>query len=60
VRSSDNLTERLRLNGTGIGFYGTTPAARQTVGGSRRSNNALASLLTALAKLGLVTDSSTG
>jgi hypothetical protein len=60
VRSSDNLIERMRLNGAGIGFYGTTPAARQTVGGSRRGNNALTSLLTALAKLGLVTDSSTG
>lgn len=60
VRSSDNMTERLRLGGGGIGFYGASPASRQTVGGSRRGNNALASLLTALAKLGLVTDSSTG
>lgn len=43
----------------GIGFYGTTPVTtKPTVSGSRGSNAALASLLTALASLGLVTDSS--
>lgn len=41
-----------------IGFYATAPAAKQTVTGSRGSNAALESLLTALATLGLITDSS--
>lgn len=42
-----------------VGFYGTSPAAKQTVTGSRGGNAALASLLTALAAIGLITDSST-
>jgi hypothetical protein len=48
--------------GTGsgqIGFFQATTAAKQTVTGSRGGNAALASLLTALAAYGLVTDSST-
>ena len=42
----------------GVGFFGATPAAKQTVTGSRGGNAALASLLTGLANLGLITDSS--
>lgn len=42
-----------------LGFYNTTPVAKQTVSGSRGGNAALASLLTALASYGLVTDSTT-
>lgn len=45
-------------DGSNVGFYNTTPAAKQTVTGSRGGNAALASLLTALAAIGLVTDSS--
>ncbi len=41
-----------------VGFYGAEAAAKPTVTGSRGSNAALASLLTALAGLGLLTDSS--
>jgi hypothetical protein len=41
-----------------LAFYGTNPAAKPTVTGSRGGNAALASLLTALAGLGLLTDSS--
>jgi hypothetical protein len=41
------------------GFFGATPVAKPTVTGSRGSNAALASALTALANLGLITDSST-
>lgn len=52
----------LRIQASGsaaqIGFLGATPAARQTVTGSRGGNAALASVLTALATLGLITDSS--
>ena len=40
-----------------VGFYGATPAAKPTITGSRGGNAALASLLTQLAALGLVTDS---
>ncbi|MFD6180071.1 hypothetical protein [Streptomyces goshikiensis] len=42
-----------------LGFHGATPIARQTVSGSRADGTAAASLLSALATLGLVTDSST-
>ncbi len=41
-----------------IGFYGAQRIAKQTVTGSRGSNAALASLLTKLALLGLITDGS--
>jgi hypothetical protein len=46
-------------DGTAVGFYGTAPVAKPTVTGSRAGNAALASLLTALASQGLITDSST-
>lgn len=42
-----------------IGFYGTTAKSKQTVSGSKGSNAALTSLMSALATLGLVTDSTT-
>ncbi|MFD9465313.1 hypothetical protein [Streptomyces sp. NPDC060027] len=41
------------------GFFGATPTGRPTVAGSRGGNAALGSLLTALATLGLITDSTT-
>lgn len=40
-----------------VGFYGTAPIAKPAPTGSRGGNAALASLLTALANLGLITDS---
>lgn len=42
-----------------VGFCGTTPVSKPTVTGSRGGNAALASLLTALASTGLITDSTT-
>lgn len=42
-----------------VGFNGTTPVAKPTVTGSRGGNAALASLLTALDSMGLITNSST-
>jgi hypothetical protein len=42
-----------------VGFNGTSAIAKPTVTGSRGSNAALASLLTALANYGLITDSTT-
>lgn len=59
-----NVTGELELDGalnhdgTTVGFYGTAPATKQTVSGSRGGNAALTSLLTALATLGLITNSS--
>jgi Protein of unknown function (DUF3168)/Head domain of trimeric autotransporter adhesin len=52
---------RAETNGTAamIGFFGAAAVARPTITGSRGGNAALASLLTALASLGLVTDSTT-
>ncbi|WP_199845122.1 hypothetical protein, partial [Streptomyces scabiei] len=49
----------LRHLGTTLGFYGAAAATKPTVSGSRGGNAALASLLTGLATLGLVTDSTT-
>lgn len=43
-----------------IGFYGATPISKPVVTGSKAGNAALGSLLTELANLGLLTDSSTG
>jgi hypothetical protein len=46
------------LNTDGVGFFGATPVSRPNVTGSRGGNAALADLLTDLALLGLITDSS--
>ncbi len=45
-------------DGSSVGFFGSAPNTKQTVTGSRSSNVALASLLSALANYGLVVDSS--
>ena len=42
-----------------LGFHGSAPVAKQTVTGSRGGNAALTSLLSKLATLGIITDSST-
>jgi len=49
---------KLQHNGTSAGFFGTTAIAKPAVTGSKGGNAALASLLTALANLGLLTDNS--
>ncbi|MFM9629368.1 hypothetical protein ACKI10_17295 [Streptomyces galilaeus] len=48
------------LDGAGnkLGFHGAEPVAKQTVTGAKGGNAALASLITALATLGLITDGS--
>jgi hypothetical protein len=50
--------DQFRVNDTGVGFYGNTCGAQPDITGSRDSNPALADLLTKLAALGLITDSS--
>lgn len=71
VRTSGTPIEVLRMVDTLVsigvdtkivgksGFNGTTPIAKPTITGSRGDNAALASLLTALANYGLITDSTT-
>ncbi len=49
----------IRVNSTGGAFFNTAPIAKPTVTGSRVANPALASLLSQLAALGLITDSTT-
>lgn len=67
--ASANAQLLLRGQGTGglllgdgssrVGFYGFSPQTKPSVTGSRGGNAALASLLSALSALGLVTDSTT-
>lgn len=71
VPQGDDTNITLRIDGKGngglefgtaasdkMGFHGSTGVAQQTVTGSAAGNAALASLLTALANLGLIVDSS--
>jgi hypothetical protein len=53
-----DVNGQLRVGGN-AGFYGTTPVAKPTISGSRGGNAAVASIATALATLGLVTNSTT-
>lgn len=48
---------KVAANSTGLGFFAAAPVAKPTATGSRGANAALASLLTALSNLGLITDS---
>ena len=52
---------RVEASGTAplLGFYGASAVAKPTVSGAKGGNAALGSLVTALAQLGLVTDSTT-
>lgn len=50
---------RAKFDSTGIGFFGSTPIAKPTVVGSRGGNVALNNLLSELANLGLITNSTT-
>jgi hypothetical protein len=52
IRLADN-------GGRQLGFFGATPVAKPTVTGSRATGAALVSLLTQLAALGLITNSTT-
>lgn len=50
---------KIQYSGTGIGFNGANPIAKPTIVGSRQGNPAVASMASALAALGLVTDGTT-
>jgi len=51
--------KELHHKGDKAGFYNATPTTKPTVTGSKGGNAALASLISALAQLGLITDSTT-
>jgi len=51
------LDGALNHDGPTVGFYGTAPVTKPIVTGSRGGNAAVTSLLTALAGMGLITDS---
>ena len=59
VGPTNAFAVHLGKSGGRVGFYGTTPAVIQDITGSKGANAALTSLLTALATLGLITDSTT-
>lgn len=52
-------TTPVRVGGGVLGFFDAAPVIKQTATGSKGGNAALGSLLTALANLGLITDSTT-
>lgn len=54
----NSASTRIETNATGIGVFGAAPVAKPTVTGSRGANAALADLLTKLALIGWLTDSS--
>lgn len=53
--SGGKVTGNFEVAGA-VGFFNTTPASKPTISGSRGGNVALASLITGLVSLGLVTD----
>lgn len=56
--NGSSMVDMITFNGTGgMGFYAATPVAKPTVSGAKGGNAALGSLLTQLAALGLITDS---
>lgn len=59
ARNAANSASRIEWGDAGLGFFGAALSLRPTVTGSRGGNAALASLLTQLATLGLITDSTT-
>lgn len=58
IAGSSSGTPVHRLDGASntLGFHGSAAVPKQTVSGSRNGNAALASLITALANLGLISD----
>lgn len=59
VEATSTTAAGLKLNLGTLGFYTATPIAQPTVTGAKGGNAALTSLLTQLANLGLIVDSTT-
>jgi hypothetical protein len=60
VLSAGSTAQQIRINTTGIGFFGATPVSKPTITGSRGGNAALSDLLAALADMGLINNGTTG
>lgn len=56
MRIGTGGSARFQVDSTGVGFNGSAILAKPTITGSRGGNAALASLLTALASMGLIVD----
>jgi len=52
-------TQKMQVNATGVAFYGAAASGQPTISGSKGANAALGSLLSALANMGLVVDTTT-
>lgn len=50
------LNAKLKINTTGMGFYGASPVAKQTITGSRASGSALSDFLSKLDLIGIITN----
>lgn len=59
VAIGNSGTIRVNTTASQLGFFGTTPVAKQTVSGAKGSNAALGSLIAALVAHGLITDTTT-
>lgn len=59
IRLRAGTVDQLQVSAVGLGFFGTGPNAKATISGAKGSAAAAASLLTALANYGLITDSTT-
>lgn len=59
LRTPASTAGNIQLLGDGVGFFGAFPQGKRTVTGSHAGNAALASLLTGLSELGLITNSTT-
>lgn len=57
AKQSNSYQDMIGVIGNTMGFYGATPIVKPTITGSRGGNAALASLLTNLASLGIIIDS---
>lgn len=59
LQATASSTSSIVLNSHTLGFYNATPVVKPAITGAKAGNTALASLITQLATLGLVTDSTT-
>jgi hypothetical protein len=59
LKTPGSTDANIQMQDNGVGFFGAFPTTRRVVSGSRGGNVALASLLTALAELGLIEDTTT-
>lgn len=59
VYNGATVVNRITYNNIGLSFNGATPIAKPAITGDRNSGAATASLITQLANLGLVTDTTT-